>query len=157
MLKKGVKHLIQCRCILPTLKGRSNPPLHSFIVFSIIDENGSLIGKNVSCNNCGVMHHVTEVCTSSIVQSVDGSSSQVSIDDIAMFLPDSVKNILESYSKELPDYEHVKFMIDENITNEFVVLDQEFNEGKKSGKILKYKGSNKFEIEPFSRKEFFDL
>ena len=157
MSKKGLKHLIQCRCILPTLKGRSDPPLHSFIAFSIIGEDGNLIEKRVSCNNCGVMHLVTEVCVSSIVQSVDGSSSQVSIDDVAIFLPDSVKSILESYNKELPDYEHIKFMIDENITSEFIVLDQEFNEGKKSGKILKYKGSNKFEIEPFSRREFFDL
>lgn len=157
MPRKGIKHLVQCRCILPTLKGRSNPPLHSFVVFSIIDENENLIEKNVSCNNCGVMHTVTEICRSTIVQNVDGSSAQVTKDDIAMFLPEGVKSMLESYNKELPDYEHVKFMIDENVTNEFIVLDQEFNEGKKSGKILKYKGSNRFEIEPFSRREFFDL
>lgn len=157
MSRKGIKHLIQCRCILPTLKGRNNPPLHSFVVFSVIDTSGKLIEKHTSCNNCGVMHTITEVCKSSIVQNVDGSSAQVTKEDIAMFLPDSVNNMLESYNKELPDYEHVKFMIDENVTDEFVVLDQEFNEGKKSGKILKYKGSNKFEVEPFSRREFFDL
>ena len=157
MARRGIKHLVQCRCILPTLKGRSDPPLHSFIVFSVIDENEKLIEKHASCNNCGVMHFITEVCKSSIVQNVDGSSSQVTKEDISMFLPDNVKSILEAYNKDLPDYEHVRFMIDDNITNEFIVLDQEFNEGKKSGKILKYKGSGKFEIEPFSRREFFDL
>ena len=53
------------------------------------------------------------------------------------------------------DYEHIKFMIDENNTGEFIILSQEFNDGRKSGKVLKYKGNGKFEIEPFSRSEVF--
>lgn len=149
----GVKHLVRCRCILPTLKRRKDAPLHEFIVFSIVEEDGSVRVKTTPCNNCGVLHEVSELCQSTIIESSEVSSSMVTKDDIAMFLPESVRSIMESHNLELPDYEHIKFMIEENKKSEFVVLSQEFNEGRKTGKILKYKGDNKFEIEPFSRSE----
>ena len=156
MSRSGIKHLIQCRCILPTMKRVPDPPLHSFVVFSVINEDGTLVEKKASCNNCGVMHHIYEVCHSKIVPEAEGSSFEMTIEDVSVFIPDSVKNVLSSYNAELPDYEYVKFMIEENCVGAHIVLDHEFNEGRRSGKILKYKGDNKFEIEPFSRKEYLD-
>lgn len=148
----GIKHLIQCRCILPTMKKKDNPPLHKFKVFSI-QEKGEVIEKMVTCNNCGIVHRVYEVCKSEILDKVEGTRSSVTIEDISVSLPENVLQLLKSYERELCDYEHIKFMIDEEKKGEFVVLSQEFNEGRRSGKVLKYKGKGKFEIEPFSRSE----
>ena len=153
-MRVGIKHLIECRCILPTLKKKNNPPLHKFIVFSIQD-NGTILEKNVTCNNCGIVHSVHELCKSDILQNVEGTKSSITIEDISLMIPESVASIMKSYEKDLPDYEHIKFMIDENKVGEFIILSQEFNDGRKSGKVLKYKGNGKFEIEPFSRSEVF--
>lgn len=155
MARMGQKHLIQCRCILPTMKRHLDPPLHSFVAFSIIDENGTMIPKKVSCNNCGALHEIRELCVSKIVPGVEGDTAGLTIEDVKPFLPESICSILSTYNAELPDYEYVKFMIEENLIGEWLVLTNELNEGRRSGKILKYKGGNKFEIEPFSRKEFF--
>ena len=152
MSKVGVKHLLQCRCILPTMKNKSNPPLHSFVVFSI-QENNKVVEKLSTCNNCGVVHRVYEVCQSEILNNFEGTSSSLTVDDINLMLPDSVSSIMSTYERELPDYEQIKFILDENRVDEFVVLSQEFNEERKTGKVLKYKGKGKFEIEPFSRSE----
>ena len=110
----------------------------------------------VTCNNCGIVHKVFEVCKSTILHDLEGTNSSVTIDDVTLQLPETVGKLLNSYGKDLPDYEHTKFMLDENMVGDFVVLTQEFNEGRKSGKVLKYKGKGKFEIEPFSRSEIIE-
>lgn len=155
MTAVGLKHLISCRCILPTMKNRTDPPLHKFIVFSV-QRNNKIVEKMVTCNNCGIVHQVFEVCKSTILQNLEGTNSSVTIDDIILQLPETVGKLLSSYGKDLPDFEHTKFMLDENMVDDFVVLTQEFNEGRKSGKVLKYKGGGKFEIEPFSRSEIIE-
>ncbi len=137
------------------MKRQSNPPLHNFVEISIIDENGDMIPKKVSCNNCGALHEVTEMCVSRIIPGAEGTSAELTIEDITPFLPDSICSILETYNAELPDYEYARFMIEENLAGAWLVLTNELNEERRSGKILKYKGENRFEIEPFSRKEFF--
>lgn len=114
-----------------------------------------MIPKKASCNNCGIMHEVIEACTSKIITSAEGSASEMSLEDVAVFLPESVRNVLSSYNLELPDYEYVRFMIEENKVGEWLILGSELNDTRRSGKILKYKGDNRFEVEPFSREEFF--
>lgn len=155
MSVRGVKHLVACRCILPTMKNRPNAPVHKFIVFSI-QQDDKVIEKMVTCNNCGIVHKVFEVCKSEIIHNLEGTNSSLTIEDLSVQLPETVVKLLSSYEKDLPDYEHVKFMLDENKIGNFVVLTQEFNEGRKSGKVLKYKGKGKFEIEPFSRSEIIE-
>ena len=151
-MKRAAKHLITCRCILPTLKSNKNPPLHSFVVFSE-EHDGEIVEKYVTCNNCGVVHLVKDFCKSEIINNFEGTAASLTKDDIKLSLSEGVVGILETYNCELPDYEHVKFMI-ENDSPDFIVLSSEFNDGRRSGKILRYKGDGKFEIEPFSRSEF---
>lgn len=153
-MKKAAKHLISCRCILPTLKSNKDAPLHSFVVFSE-EHDGNIVEKHVTCNNCGVVHLVKDFCKSEILNNFEGTNSSLTKDDIKISIPSGVAGILETYNSELPDYEHVKFMIENEILD-FIVLSSEFNDGRKSGKILRYKGNGKFEIEPFSRSEFFE-
>ena len=100
---QGLKHLIKCRCILPTLKNRTDPPLHQFIVFSIVEKD-VVLEKIVNCNNCGIAHRITDICKSVIMESVESAKSVMTIDDVAVMLPESVSTILQTYEKDLPDY-----------------------------------------------------
>ena len=154
MRKRGSKHLIQCRCILRTLKSRADPPLHSFVVFSEEHDN-NFVERYVTCNNCGVVHRVTGFCTSQIINNFEGTTSSMTKEDIRISLNDGIAGILETYNCSLADYEHIKFMIDNNLSD-FIVLSREFNDERNSGKILKHIGSGKFEIEPFSRREYVE-
>ena len=146
---RGIKHLIKCRCILPTLKNRENPPLHQFVVFSIVDDSDKVIEKNATCNNCGVLHKVVDLCRSNIIDGAEGTTASLTIEDISLMIPESVKMILSTYEKTLPDYEHALFMIDHKAIDDFIVLSSEIIDDKKEGKILRYKGENKFAVEPF--------
>ena len=148
---KGMKHLVQCRCILPTLKDKDDPPLHSFVVFSVIDpKNNTVFEKSVQCNNCGVVHRVYDLCKSTIVSNREDLKSALSIDDIKFTLPENVVKILENYDCGLPTYEHVKFMYDFNVRNDFTILTKEKNGDMVEGKVLRFKGRKNFSIEPFT-------
>jgi len=65
--RSGVKHLVQCRCVLPQYKSALTPVYHQFVVFSVIDETDSVISKIVQCNNCGILHRIFEVGKSEIL------------------------------------------------------------------------------------------
>jgi hypothetical protein len=145
----GTKHLIECRCILPTLKNKADPPLHKFIVFSLISDDDRVVEKIVNCNNCGVSHKVIDICQSEIIKNMELSKAAMTIEDVALMIPESVKSILHTYNKALPDYEHTKFIIEHERVGEFVVLSSETLDGKKAGKVLHYQGEGKFIIEPY--------
>jgi hypothetical protein len=63
-MDKGVKHLVRCRCILPQFKDKPNPPAHQFAVFSVLDDQDVLKVGFAQCNNCGIVHKVTDICLS---------------------------------------------------------------------------------------------
>ena len=150
---RGIKHLIKCRCILPTLKNRKNPPIHQFVVFSIVDNKDVVIEKNATCNNCGILHRIIDICNSEITSGAEGTTTSLTIEDISLMLPESVKMILSTYERGLPDYEYVLFMIDHEAIDDFIILTSDMIEEKKEGKVLRYKGSGKFAIEPFISSE----
>jgi len=148
---RGTKHLIQCRCILPTLKNRKNPPFHQFIVFSILKDD-KVEEKVATCNNCGVNHLIKDICTSEILAS-EGTAATLTLEDIKTMVPESVTSILQAYDKDLPDYEHAHFILSYNQVDSFLVLSSESVDDKKVGKILRYKGEDRFIIEPYSTTE----
>jgi len=119
------------------------------VVFSIIDDKDELIEKVVNCNNCGVSHNIVGLCQSNVIEGKELSKAAMTIEDITIMLPDGVVNILKSYEKTLPDYEHVKFIIDNERAGEFISLTSEVIEDKKAGKVLHYQGLGKFIIEPY--------
>ena len=145
--------MIKCRCILPTLKSKQDPPLHQFIVFSVIDSKEKVCEKYAQCNNCGVVHHVYDLCKSNIIDNKEALKSALTIEDISFTLPEGVKNILETYDCDLPTYEHVKFMYDFDIKDDFTILTKENDGETTEGKILRYKHGKTFTIEPFIQQE----
>ena len=146
---QGLKHLIECRCILPTLKNKPGAPLHKFIVFSIIDNNDNFQEKIVNCNNCGIAHSIIGLCTSKILHGKEMSKAALTIEDLTMMLPNGVSGILSTHEKTLPDYEHAKFIIDNEKVDDFITLSSEVIDDKRVGKVLHYKGEGKFIIEPY--------
>ena len=80
----------------------------------------------------------------------EGTVATLTSEDISAMLPESVISVLETYDKTLPDYEHINFMINENKIEDFLVLTSDISDDKKVGKILRYKGENRFIIEPYS-------
>ena len=146
----GFKHLVECNCILPQYKDKLTPVFHQFQVFSLIDENGNFVESNVQCDNCGIIHRVIEMCKSELLIGKETSKAVETIKDVQHFLPKHVISILEDYHCEIADYQYIKYCIETNSLENFIILTREQEEdGTIVGKILKYKGNDKFAIEPY--------
>jgi len=120
------RHLIECHCTLKIYENRTKPIYHKFSVFSIINEEGDLNEiKYVSCNNCGAIHEIKDICKSEIVWGADGISSLVvSKEDIKHNLQSenqsSIVDILEeNFPEDISIWELVSHCLENDI--EYVV------------------------------------
>ena len=147
-MKSGIKHNIQCLCVLPQYRKKKNPPYHEFVVFSIIDESDTIEEKYSQCNNCGVIHRVIDICKSEIATN-RAEISFLTEKDIKMMLPSPVANMLENYQCDLPTWEHALFIVSEQKWDEFIVLEKNTVDEGFEGKLLRFKPDNKYTIEPF--------
>jgi hypothetical protein len=152
--KRGFRHLLECRCVLPQFKNRQDPPKHKFIVFSVLKENDSIDLKYAQCNNCGLIHKVIDICKSEIQLGKEHSSSILTVEDIKLSLPRDLSNILEKYRLELPSWEQAQFIVEHKSWGEFIVLEQEDDGDTKQGKYVRILGESFFKVENFSRDEF---
>ena len=146
---QGIKHLVECQCILPQYKKDSNPPFHKFVVFSVIDDSDEVIEKFSQCNNCGIIHRVFDLCKSEIAVGHESLNSLPRIEDFKLMLPSSVVNVLDNYNAEIYTWEQAAFIINYEKVNESIILSSDEVKGKLQGKKLVYKGNSKFAIEPF--------
>ena len=85
MAIEGVRHLIECHCILPQFRNRQTPVYHKFIVFSTVDDD-KVNKKLVQCNNCGILHKVVDLCKSEIAHGMEEGASLRTIEDIRLVL-----------------------------------------------------------------------
>ena len=67
-------------------------------------------------------------------------------------LPESLKNILNSYNCDVADWEHVLFVLQNNKFPEDIIIDRKIENDVVSGKVLLITGHGKYKIQPFSRK-----
>ena len=107
-MNEGVKHLVQCHCILPQYRNRPEPVFHKFTVFSVV-ENDSVVEKISQCPNCGVIHKIIDICKSEILIGKDENRTLIEKSDLALSLPEKVIDLLETYSCDLPTWEHCAF------------------------------------------------
>ncbi len=149
----GQKHLVQCKCILPQFLKHKDPPLHQFIVFSVIDDNDDVIQKLVQCNNCGAVHKVIDVNKSEVVANKDKLPTLLTINEIKSSLSNEIASVLESNDCDLPTYEFVKFIIENKQFGSIVILSSESSEGIRQGKYIKILSERLFVVDQFSRKE----
>ena len=148
--KMGVQHLVECTCILPQYLKSDNPVFHRFIVFSVVLEDGSVEKKYAQCNFCGVVHDVINICESEIVYGSEDTHSVLTKEDIALSLSQRLVGLLEDYKCDLPIWEHVKFIIDEQQWNQHVVITRELIDGRQTGKFLSISSADRFGISPYS-------
>lgn len=148
----GQKHLIECNCILPQYKNRSNPVFHKFIVFSIIDENDNVIPKIVECPFCGIIHRIKEIGVSEITTK-EFSSSVRKVEEIKASMPANIVGILESNNCDLPTWENVEFLYENELWGQYAVISSEKMDENTHGKLLYLKGPTLIKIEAFSRED----
>ena len=148
---RGQKHLIKCRCVLPHLKTRENPPQHQLTVFSVIDDNDKIKTKYSQCNNCGLIHKVIDICQSEILTGKDEMKSIVQIDDIKLSLPRNLSDILERHEIDLPSWEQAQFIVENKLWGDFIILAQEEEDGIVHGKYVRILSDSFFKIESFQR------
>ena len=147
---QGQKHLIKCRCVLTQFRKLQSPPQHQFVVFSVIDDEGNVIPKHVVCNNCGIVHRVTDICVSEILNKEDAPI--LTIDDIKISLREDLVKILEHYNVDLATWEAVQFIIEQKQWGQFVVLERDDLEKNVVGKYLVILGESLYKINQFERK-----
>ncbi len=146
MNKRGIKHLVECHCILAIYKNVSPPVYHKFLVYSKFDDNDKIIPKYVNCNNCGATHLVYEVCKSDLKTGKEDISSVRSISDISLSLPDKLIKVLESYDSECVIYEEVEDVIKNSLYPTSIILKREIIDENHHLKILNIEGENNFSI-----------
>ena len=151
---QGVKHLIQCHCVLPQFRGADPPIFHRFIVFSVIDDGDAVVEKVVKCPNCDALHRVTEVGRSEIVHGKDGSSAAVDIEDIKCQLPTSLSAVLDRHKVDESTYEQALFYVNTYNTSDPIVLTRErLDDGSVTVKSLWLRPDRSFRIESNIRQE----
>lgn len=147
-MPEGLKHTIQCLCVLPQYRKRIDPPYHQFVVFSIIDDEGNVEEKHSECNNCGVIHKIIDICRSEIA--IDRYElSILSKKDIKVMIPKQLTSILENYNCDLPTWEKALFLHSEEKIGEFIILSKTETDNGFDGKLLRFKKNNRYVIEPF--------
>lgn len=151
-MKQGIKHLIQCHCILPQYRDQPDPVFHKFTVFSIIDESDTVILKYAECNNCGAAHKVYDICKSEILTGKDEVSSTLRIEDFKFSIPSDLYELLNHYKKDLPDYELSQFIIDNKMWDKTIVLTREELDDHVQGKIVRFLSETRFRIESYTHR-----
>jgi hypothetical protein len=128
-----------------------NPPAHRFIVFSTINDDGTVNQKYSQCNNCGVIHKITDICTSEIIANKDHMNSIIRIEDIKPSLHPNFVGILESSGADIATWEAVQFIVENKKWGEFVVLTSEVEGDDIHGKYIRVLGESFCKVESFSR------
>jgi hypothetical protein len=147
----GQKHLIKCRCVLPQFKRLENPPVHQFIVFSVIQEDETVKPRYSQCNNCGVVHKVVDVCKSEIVSGKENMNSLIKIEDIKPSLHPNFIGILESSQADLATWESVQFIVENKQWGQFAVLTNDSEGEEIHGKYIRILGESMCKVETFMR------
>ncbi len=72
-----------------------------------------------------------------------------SIEDIRIGMHSDIQNVLDSYKCDLPIWEHVRFLLDEEIWDATVTLTKDDLDDETQGKCLRILSEDRFRIESF--------
>ena len=73
--------------------------------------------------------------------------------DCGMMLPSGIKQMLETYECEVPDWEHALYILQNEKWGDFIIIQREETEGGDlTGKILKFIAAGNYRLEPFLQK-----
>lgn len=145
---QGIKHLVQCHCVLPQYKNSVDPVFHQFVVFSIIDDSDTVQPKLAQCNNCGVVHKVIDICKSELTIKEE-TKSIPSIEDIKFSISSELTRVLESYQCDLATWEQAEWIYLTKSWDQWIILAREEENNEIHGKRLIFLEDGKFRIEAF--------
>lgn len=151
-MPRGQKHLIDCRCILPQNRGTNN--FHKFIVFSVIDDDDNVIPSFAQCNHCGVVHRVSDICTSEII-SRESMATLPTIEEIKISLPDKLTTALSRFERDmdLPTWQNIGFVYENQLLGQPIIINKDCEGHEVTYKVLTILGQNLFKIDTRITKE----
>jgi hypothetical protein len=120
MALEGIRHLIECHCVLPQYRNRNPPVFHKFIVFSAINDDQAQ-KKLAQCNNCGILHRVVDICKSEIVHGLEEGASLRTIEDLKISLPQRLSDFLVTQKLDIATWEFIEFLIDNKREKDVVI------------------------------------
>jgi len=136
--------------MLPQYKNRETSVFHKFLVFSIVDEESDTVEVKFSaCNNCGAVHKIIDICKSEMIIGRDEVPTQMSIEDFQYSLPVDLYELLNTYHKEVPDFEHAQFILENEKWEDHIVLTREELEDMIQGKLVRFIAIDRFRIESY--------
>mgnify|MGYP003123986956 CR=1 FL=1 len=143
----GFKHLIDCHCILPIFKTKTEDRVyHKFPVYSKLDASDNVIPKLVKCNNCDAMHYVYDICKSEIRGGKDQSAISTDISELSLMLPERLSNTLLKIETDMSNWEHIVDIFEEERWGEEVVLRRDIIDECQQVKIIEIKSNSIFKI-----------
>lgn len=152
-----IKHLVECKCILKIFEDKIPPVFHKFVVFSeFYDNSGDMIPSFAQCNNCGVIHNVTEVSTSSILRKEE-MRTIVSTEELEMELPQKVVTLLKSNDCDLHVWQEAKHILQHQLWGKYIILSREKEGSTTHGKALVILGDALFKIESFEQPDEYQI
>ena len=142
----GIKHLIECHCVLPLYKGSQKIIYHKFPVYSKIDNQGRIKEKTVKCNNCDALHLVKEICQSEIKAGKDQTNVVVCKEDLSYMLSNKAVSILEKTEADIATWEQFLDVIEEKRWGEKIVIKRDIIDEHEHVKIVEILAEEKFKI-----------
>jgi len=152
----GIKHYVECHCVLPQYRSSKKPIYFGFNVFSEIDEGNNVQCKFLQCPNCGVIHKVYDTCRSEIIAGKDESAIIRSLSDVKLSISENFVELLESHGCEFADYEKLEFILDNKMWSEYILLSKDYEDNNRVGKMLTFSDKGKPKVEPFMSTELID-
>lgn len=148
MDKHYIKHLIECHCVLTQLENVKPTIFHKFIVFSEIKSDGGFKSHYAKCNNCDAIHKVIEVGLSKRVNK-ETTSAIPTKEEILGALPSDLVELLKIYKIDFATLQEIKYVYENNLIPNAIILTREEDDGIVSGKILKFYSKTLWKIETF--------
>lgn len=151
----GTKHVITCTCIHNKLKNIKDIPQHRFVVFSVVGDDDVVVPKYVTCDNCGVVHKVIDICKSEIIRSKENVEFGLSLDELKSGLPQKLVDALSKYNIDVPTWEYISFAYENQNYDVPIVVSEETVDNVICGKYLKLKPNDSFTFGTFTRDDTF--
>lgn len=146
------KHLVSCNCVLRQFQDVDPPIFHKFIVFSVINDDGSIKPSYARCNNCAGIHKVTEVGVSEKLKR-ESAPFLPTVEEIKTTLPEKLVGLIEKYDLDLPSWQEIQFIMEHELWDRYVLLSKESEGTEIYGKMLIIAGKTLWMIKDFSSEE----
>ena len=73
----------------------------------------------------------------------------MTIEDFKLSLPSDLYDLLLSYQKEVADFEHAQFILEEDSWNDHIILSREELDDMIQGKLVRFIASDRFRVESY--------